>query len=268
MALLKAITRIDLVRRLLCAVLARCIRLIYLTGRWQARGGEIPRRFWDAGKPFLLCFWHGRTVMMPCSWDRRVPIYMLVSRHLDGQLIAHTVKHFGIRTIAGSTSRGGAGALRAMLKILASGNCAGITPDGPRGPRMRASAGVVNAARLAGVAIVPGTFAARRRLVLSSWDRFIVALPFTRGVFLWGKPIEVARDADPEARETVRREIEVRLNALCLEADRLVGAAPVEPAPESVESAAGNGPDEGAGDAGDSIDDNRPRELSATGRAP
>ena len=266
MALLKAITRIELVRRLLSAVLARCIRLIYLTGRWQTRGGEIPRRFWDAGKPFLFCCWHGRTVMMPCSWDRRVPGYMLISRHLDGQLIAHTVKHFGIRTIAGSTSRGGAGALRAMLKILASGNCAGITPDGPRGPRMRASAGVVNAARLAGVAIVPAAFAARRRLVLPSWDRFIVPLPFTRGVLVWGEPIEVARDADPETREQARREVEDRLNALCLEADRLVGAAPVEPAPLSVEPVPDNGPDEGAGEAGAITDENSPQGLTATGK--
>ncbi len=267
MALLKAITRIDPVQRLLCAVLAGYIRLIHFSGRWQVRGGEIPRRFWDAGRPFLPCCWHGRMAMMPYSWDRRVPIYMLVSRHLDGQLIAHTVKHFGIRTIAGSTSRGGAGALRAMLKILASGNCAGITPDGPRGPRMRASAGIVDAARLAGAAIVPATFAVKRRLVLSSWDRFIVPLPFTRGVFVWGEPIEVARDADPETREQARREVEDRLNALCLEADRLVGAAPVEPAPLSVEPVPDNGPDEDAGDAGEIIDKNSPHGLSATGKA-
>ncbi len=254
-------------RRFLCAALARYIRLIHLSGRWQVRGGEVPRRFWDAGRPFLLCFWHGRGMMMPCSWDRRVPIHMLISRHVDGQLIAHTVKHFGIDTIAGSTSRGGAGALRAMLKTLAAGNCAGITPDGPRGPRMRASAGVVTTARLAGVAIVPATFAARRRLVLSSWDRFIVALPFTRGVFLWGEPIEVAREADPRTREQARRELEDKLNALCLEADRLVGAAPVEPTPVAAESAAGNGPDEGAGDAGDVGDEDSPRGLTATGKA-
>ncbi len=266
MALLKAITRIDPVRRLLCAVLARYIQLIYLRGRWEVRGGEIPRRFWDAGRPFLLCFWHGRLMMMPCSWNRRAPIYMLISRHLDGQFIAHTVKHFGIHTIAGSTSRGGTGALRAMLKILASGNCAGITPDGPRGPRMRASVGVVNAARLAGVAIVPATFAARRRFVLSSWDRFIIALPFTRGVFLWGEPIEVARDADAQAREQARCELEDKLNALCLEADRLVGAAPVEPAPLSVEPVPDNGPDQGAGDAGEITDENSPQGLTATGK--
>src|SRR3546814_20698468 len=35
---------------------------------------------------------------------------------------------------AGASSRGGGGALRAMLKALKSGEYIGITPDGPRGP--------------------------------------------------------------------------------------------------------------------------------------
>ena len=38
-----------------------------------------------------------------------------------------------------------------MLKRLEAGDCVGITPDGPRGPAMVASSGVVNVARLAGV---------------------------------------------------------------------------------------------------------------------
>ena len=80
--------------------------------------------------------------------------------------------YFGVDSIAGSTSRGGTAALRTMLKRLRAGDCVGITPDGPRGPAMRASTGIVNIARLARAPIVPITYATSRRRVLATWDRF------------------------------------------------------------------------------------------------
>ena len=97
---------------------------------------------------------------------------MLISQHRDGQLIARTVRRFGIASIAGSTSHGGSAALRAILRALKAGQCIGVTPDGPRGPRMRATGGAVDIARLSGVPILPAAFATSRRRVLGSWDRF------------------------------------------------------------------------------------------------
>ncbi len=263
MAFLKAMTRIGVVRRVLCALGAAYIRLVYVTGRWDVQGAHIPRRLWDAGTPFLLSFWHGRMLMAPKAWDRRVAIDMVISKHLDGRFIAQTMEHFAIGTIAGSTSAGGTGALRAMIKAFKAGHCAGITPDGPRGPRMRASDGVVNVARIAGVAIVPLAYSARRSIVLNSWDRFVIALPFTRGVFVWGEAIEIPRNADADEVEAARALVEDRLNAVTLEADRLVGATPVTPAP-SPRLHDGNGT--GAGDGGLSdarISDQSARALTA-----
>lgn len=231
MSLIKTMTRIGPVHRVICAIGAAYIRLVYVTGRWQVQGGDIPRRLWDAGTPFVLSFWHGRMLMAPKAWDRRVPIHMLISRHLDGRFIAQIMQHFSIGTIAGSSSAGGTEALRAMLTALKAGQCAGITPDGPRGPRMRASDGVVNVARMAGVAIVPLAYSARHRVVLNSWDRFVIALPFTRGVFVWGEPVEIERDADAATVEAARGMVEERLNQVTFEADRLAGVEPVTPEP-------------------------------------
>lgn len=224
---LRQILKSDGVRRALCLLGSWYIRLVFATGRWRTIGGEIPARFWAEGKPFILAFWHGRLLMMPYCWPRDVPIHMLISQHRDGRIIADTVGHFGIDTIGGSSTRGGAAALRALLRRLASGQCVGITPDGPHGPRMRASEGVVNLARLSGVPVVPATYAVSRRRLLGSWDRFVVALPFARGVIAWGAPIAVARDTDPEA---ARAAVEAALTALCDTADGMVGVAPVEAA--------------------------------------
>ncbi|HIJ38100.1 MAG TPA: lysophospholipid acyltransferase family protein, partial [Rhodospirillaceae bacterium] len=189
--------------------------------------GEIPAFFWEQNKPFILAFWHGRILMMPFCWRRERPINMLISQHRDGQIIARTVSHFGIDTIAGSSSRGGFSALRSMLKNLKAGRCVGITPDGPRGPRMTASEGIVQLAKISGTPIIPCTFSSRWRFVLGSWDRFILALPFSRGEIRWGQPITVPGDANPALLEELRATIEQQLNAITDETDRRMGHPPI-----------------------------------------
>ncbi len=228
--MIKRFLRSEGLRAVLCWLGAQYIRLVHVTGRWWVEGDAAAQDHWRDGRPFILCFWHGRLLMMPHCWPRRRVIHMLISQHRDGQIIARTVGHFGIKTVSGSSSKGGAQALRAMVRALRAGECVGITPDGPRGPRMRASDGIVNLARLAGVPIIPATFGAASGRVLGTWDRFLVAWPFGRGVIVWGKPIEVPRDADGIDLETARRAVEERLNAITAEADRLTGRSPVPPA--------------------------------------
>jgi hypothetical protein len=229
--LLKALTRSDRVRAALCWLGACYIRLVHASGRWQVVGGEIPAEFWRRGQPFILAFWHGRIMMMPYCWRRDKTINMLISYHRDGQFIARTVSHFGIDTVAGSSSKGGSAALRALLRSLKSGESVGITPDGPRGPRMRASDGVAQVARLSGAPVIPCAFSARRRILLGSWDRFTLALPFSDGLFIWGEPILVAADADAASLEAARQAVEAELTRVTQAADRAMGHQPVEPAP-------------------------------------
>jgi len=110
-----------------------------------------------------------------------------------------------------------------MLKRLKEGGCVGITPDGPRGPAMNASLGIVNIACRAQVPIVPVTYATSRRRVLATWDRFHLALPFGRGVYLWGEPIEIAADLDETGLERARRLVEARMVDMVREAESRVG---------------------------------------------
>ncbi len=230
MSLSKRIFDSELGRRLLCMVAASFIRLVYLSNRWTVIGGDIPKEFWDQDRPFILCLWHGRLMMMPFCWNRKKPIHALVSQHRDGRLISGIFAHFKIGTITGSTSRGGASALRRMIRAIRAGDWIGITPDGPRGPRMRVTDGIVTLARITNTPIIPVTYSVRRRRVFGSWDRFIAALPFSRGVFVWGQPIIVPDTTEKDALERSRREIEQALNALCAEADRLCGHEPIEAA--------------------------------------
>jgi lysophospholipid acyltransferase (LPLAT)-like uncharacterized protein len=226
---IRKILQSDAAMALACFVGALYIRLVRYSGRWRIEREHIPESFRGAGKPFILAFWHGRLMMMPYCWRRTNLVNMLISGHRDGRLISQTVKHFNIESVIGSTTSGGAQAMRHLIRLMRNGGIVGITPDGPRGPRMRVGEGTVALARLSGAAIVPATFAASRRRVMGSWDRFVLALPFTRGVFLWGEPIVVPRDADSETLVASRQKLEGAMNDLTRRADAMMGQTAIEP---------------------------------------
>ncbi len=225
--LLKRVGRKPAVQRMVGATLAAHIALVRRTTRWKTVGEAAARGAWAGERPVIVAFWHNRLAMMPYCWPSARPFHMLISSHPDGQLIARTVKHFGIETVAGSSTRGGSEALRALVRLIKSGVSVGITPDGPRGPRMRASDGAVALARLSGAPIIPAAVSVSRRVVLGSWDRLIVALPFGEGAMVWGEPITVASGADSNA---LRARLEADLTRVSAQADEMVGHTPIMPA--------------------------------------
>ncbi len=207
------------------------VRLVTRSTRWEIRIPDPARRIIESGESFIGVFWHGRMMMMPHAWTRRGRIHVLISEHRDGLLVSRLIARLGFPTLAGSTSKGGMTALRTMKRLLAAGDCIAITPDGPRGPRMRVKPGTIKIAQWSGRPILPATFSTTRREILGSWDHFCFARPFSRGVILIGEPVAVPRDADSAALEALRQCLEDRLNALTEKADRLCGHEPVEPAP-------------------------------------
>ena len=98
---------------------------------------------------------------------------------------------------------------------------------------MRTSAGIVSVARLSGVPVIPAAFGIDKGRVLGTWDGFLVARPFARGVIIWGEPVHVARNGDEQALEQARIRIEQGLNDVTREADVLTARPPVKPAPRT-----------------------------------
>jgi lysophospholipid acyltransferase (LPLAT)-like uncharacterized protein len=215
---------------LLAWLAASYIRLVWATSRWHWVGREQIQERIDRRLPTLCCFWHGRILMMPKAWIGEGPFHMLISGHRDGRLIARVIRHFDLSTVVGSSSRGALGAMRGLAQKLRDGAWAAITPDGPRGPRMRAQAGVVAIARLGGAPILPVAYSTTRAIELRSWDRMLVPLPFGRGVFVLGAPIEIPADADPQTLEALRRQVEDALVACTRRADEICGRVTPDPA--------------------------------------
>jgi Amino-transferase class IV/Domain of unknown function (DUF374) len=91
----------------------------------------------------------------------------LVSRSRDGELVAAALARLGIACARGSSSRGGAAGLRAIVRLLRRGLDAAFAVDGPRGPArvVRSEGGGVGVARAAGLSgglVVPMAAACAR----------------------------------------------------------------------------------------------------------
>lgn len=227
-SLIKKLLRSSLCIHIVSWIAANYMRLVFRTNSWQFIQEEIPQAYWSKDKPFVGCFWHGRLAMMSFCWHHTSTVYMLISAHRDGQIITKSIGQHGIKTIVGSTSKGGSQALRSILKVLKSGHSIVITPDGPRGPRFKVNPGLIAIARMAKVDIVPGTFSIQRRIVWKSWDRLVFPLPFGRGVFVFGKPIPYTKLKDKNATQDLTLELEQRLNDISKQADALCGHKPIE----------------------------------------
>ena len=106
---------------------------------------------------------------------------MLISTHRDGRFIAGAIEKIGFQTISGSSRRGGGSALVRLIRTLRQGGAVGITPDGPRGPGMRAKAGAIKAAQLSGVPVLPCFRVFAPRAFPKVMGSFLLAAPlFTR----------------------------------------------------------------------------------------
>ena len=207
---------------LLPPVGAALVRGIAATMRLETRGHEEVDAFYRSGGHIILAFWHAQQLMIPAGY-RGTGAHVLISQHGDGEIIARIIARFGHQAVRGSSTRGGAGALRSLIKLGRSGKDLAVTPDGPKGPRQVAKLGVVQLAKATGLPIVPLAFACSTKRRFSSWDRFMVPYPFSRGLFLYGKPMFVSREGDDVALEADRLMLETELNRLTEEAERAVG---------------------------------------------
>jgi len=192
-------------------VLGRAIRIKVLSG-------EIPGSLWEKGIPFIMAFWHSRLLMMHWAYQGK-RMSFLISAHRDGQIMGKAGKLLGHHPIVGSTTRKGLSGFKNMIRALQNGSDIVIAPDGPKGPRQKAQIGVIELSRMTERPIVPITFGASKKIVFNSWDRFVLPCPFSRGVFIWGKPIYVDPRGDRAHLEEKRLLLENRLNEITEQAD-------------------------------------------------
>ncbi|MFO1054166.1 MAG: lysophospholipid acyltransferase family protein [Planctomycetota bacterium] len=178
------------------------LRLLAFT--WRGRS-----RLRDLEEPGLYLSLHAHILFIALC-GRDLGFAAMISTHRDGELIAQTVQRLGFTLVRGSSTRGGAAAALGVLRGCRD-KVTMITPDGPRGPRGKVEPGLIQLAGLAGLPIRILSFAASRARKLSSWDRFVVPMPFARIHYTLSEPIVVPKRIDDSARDALVAELSRRL---------------------------------------------------------
>lgn len=169
----------------------------------------------DRGEhPWVFAFWHG-TQWPLLAWRRRKPTVVMVSHSRDGAMQARALRLQGLGVVRGSSSRGGARGLAALVRRMRRGADAAFAVDGPRGPHGSVKGGAILAARAAGGMLVPMGAGVTRGIVLrKTWDQFQIAWPFSRVTVALGEPIDPQL---PDAKGRLESAI-ARANELAREA--------------------------------------------------
>jgi lysophospholipid acyltransferase (LPLAT)-like uncharacterized protein len=189
------------------------------TVRFETVNRDRYDRYAHRGEAVLYASWHGR--LLPLTYYHRFEgVGALISQSADGEYAARVAEGWGFDTIRGSTSRGGGAALREVVRRLRHGQSVALTPDGPRGPRQKAQAGVIVAAQLSGAPVIPVAAGCSRAWWPGSWDRICVPKPFSRVLIAYGEPRRIPREADEAQVRRCALELEQDMNSLIEQVDR------------------------------------------------
>lgn len=210
-------------------IAAEFLRFVWLTNRFTLDPPEVYKHM-EPEMPLIIGFWHGHHFMMPFLKRREYKAKVLISRHRDGEINAIAAERLNVGTVRGSGDhgtefhrKGGVTAFKAMLRVLEDEKVnMALTADVPKVAR-KAGLGIIMLARESGRPILPVAIATSRFKRLNNWDRSVIHLPFGRGVIAGADLIWVPRDADNEAMQVLRLQLEERLNELTRRAYTLVG---------------------------------------------
>lgn len=166
-------------------------------------------------KRYVFCMWHDGIAIAVFSMKTWF-LSGLMSQHRDGGYLADASRLAGILPVRGSTTRGGAEAVRQLLELpeyhLA------MTPDGPQGPRRTLKEGILYISSRSGRPIVPtAILASRCWSIKGRWTDLLIPKPFARVLLIAGRPVEIPSDLPreefPEYSRLLQHEMD-RMNQL------------------------------------------------------
>ena len=197
-------------------------QLLFFLNKVKIHGEENLLKLSKAGKPVMVCVWHGRLVFP--SWYIRLKItnlHAIASHHSDAEIMARILNRWGYGLIRGSTKKGGKAVVLEMAEVFRNGGIVAVTNDGPKGPPRIAKAGSTGLAIKYNVNMVTITGSATKFWQMKSWDRFMLPKPFGRIDIMVSPPLEIA--TPPANNEEEVKLLSDYMNHYQDEVDRMTG---------------------------------------------
>ena len=151
----------------------------------------------------------------------RDKLNILISKSIDGEIIARVVEKMGFKTVRGSQNKwwkdkGGKEATFELISRLNNGENIAVTVDGPCGPLHQVKNGVIKIAKLTGAPIIPVVWYSKSRFLssLPTWDKLKIPLWFVKTINVYGTPIYVPETATKEEENQIKEQLRLTLLSL------------------------------------------------------
>lgn len=209
-------------------ILGFLIWLIYraLSLTWKIQVVEPPELKKDLAEkaPVILAHFHQDELALVAL----TPVYKIAtmtSTSKDGELMSTVLRLLGGSVSRGSSTRGGANALRGLISLCRKGANSSFAVDGPRGPIYEVKPGVFELSRLLKSSIYAGgVFCNRSWKFPKAWNQTYLPKPFSHIYVVWFKAFDfVTKDQDPRA-EDLAKALQNQLFAARQRACNLFGA--------------------------------------------
>jgi lysophospholipid acyltransferase (LPLAT)-like uncharacterized protein len=188
------------------------VLLVWVTSRVNYQVPDSAKEILISKRSCIVSLWHAHIFIMPYFMSRYGIFNAVVSNHKDGIFLAEYLKRYGHRIIFGSSNRQSLTAIRGVLKALRDGQRVAITPDGPRGPRYKVGGNIIAIANKTNLPILVLSVAYSRKIVLNTWDKFLIPLPFGRIYIEISSPIKVLKNNLEEVMISRAESAELKVN--------------------------------------------------------
>ncbi len=197
---------------LICWALMKSVRM-------KIKGWEHQKEIEASGKKYIYGCWDGRQIMLlPFAIGKNLVI--LATRSDAGEVLKVIHRFFTIKVVRGSSSSGGAAALKGMIRALRSGLNGSLAVDGPQGPAGIAKPGIIQMAKMSGAVILPLAAGVKKKIFVDSyWNKVQIPMPFTSGRYVIGKAIEIPRGADRQEMNKMLALFQMELEKITKECD-------------------------------------------------
>ena len=192
----------SLVHRLIAYSIFLYLKFVYATSKWSIlyQEGAKPQDL----KGALFALWHRHLAFGMHVFKYYENVSALASSHTDGKIITDVIKMMKFNVVEGSSNRNPTGAVKSIIKLITTGEKVVITPDGPRGPRLKVNSNITRIAYKYKVPLLPVSCSASKYFQLNSWDRMIIPKPFGEITVILGSPIKLSGNSteDDQLLET------------------------------------------------------------------
>lgn len=173
-------------------------RILSLTWRVTLIEPDSLKNKMKERKPFILAHWHGDEVVL-FQFIGRYKVGTIVSQSDDGEMMAMMIRLIGGKVSRGSSTRGGIGALKGLLRLSREGHPCSFAVDGPKGPIYQVKPGVFEVSRVLKSPIYWSGVSCDRAIHFpKSWNKTYLPKPFAKIKVQWFGPMDpVAENEDP-----------------------------------------------------------------------